>query len=151
MQRARSAPTARAAAPTGRGVVVTEERRRLAAGFGLLLRQERRAAGLSQPALAAWAGVAECTVTRLERGVQRPTTTTTWALARALRLGLDERAALALDLRLRAAAGPSLRTFSTRTHRCRERPPAELLADGLPVVGADDFTAVTLSMLLDAS
>ena len=74
-----------------------------------------------------------------------------WRLARALRRGSDLKAAVALDLRLRACAGSSLRTFSERTRRRRERLAVELLAAGMPVTEADEFTALTLAMLADAS
>jgi hypothetical protein len=58
----------------------------------------------------------------------------TWRLARALRRHFGERETVALDIRLKLAAGDSLRHFSTRTHRRRERIAAEVLA------GADPFS-----------
>jgi transcriptional regulator with XRE-family HTH domain len=149
--RAGGAPSAGSATPTRRGVVIGAERDRLRGSFGLLLRRERRAAGLSQAALAERAKVALCTVRRLENGRQRPSEGMCWRLAKGLRVGLDDRAVVGLDVRLRAAAGESLRTFSTRAHRRRERLAAELIADGLPISGADDFGLYTLSLLLATS
>ncbi|KOX16193.1 hypothetical protein ADK67_40280 [Saccharothrix sp. NRRL B-16348] len=132
-------------------MVVGAERDCLRSSFGVLLRSERHVAGLSQPQLAERASTTPFGISRLENGHVRPSTGMCWRLARALRHGLDDRAAVALDLRLRVAAGPSLRSFSTRTHRQRERLAAELLADGLPISGADDFTNVVLSLLVGAS
>lgn len=146
-QRAPAAPAAPSAAPDRRGVVTGTERVRLAAGFGAVLRAERLAAGLTQAALAARAGLARSTAERLERGAQRPSTGSTWRLARALRS--DERARVALDLRLREAAGPSLREFSARARLRRDRIAAELLAEHImPVAVEDDFGALVAAMLV---
>ena len=66
------------------------------ASFGERLRQFRMRAGLSQAALAERAGLAAAAVAALERGVRRsPYPQTLGALADALRLTPDERAALA--------------------------------------------------------
>jgi transcriptional regulator with XRE-family HTH domain len=133
-------------------VVSGDERGRLAAGFGAVLRVERAAAGLTQVALAERAGLAERTVQRLESGAQRPSTGSTWRVAKALRPGGDLRAQVALDLRLRLAAGRSLRDFSRRVHRKREAIAAELMALGEPpLTDADDFTGFVATLLATGS
>src|SRR5919199_6403716 len=63
-------------------------------GFGALLRQHRRAAGLTQEALAERAGVTAQAISALERGVRRrPHPSTVRLLAAALRLHTQDRAA----------------------------------------------------------
>lgn len=130
------------------GTVVGAECERLAAGFGAVLKAERAARGWSRAELAASAGVAVLTVARLERGQRRPSTSMTWRLARALRDRSALREQVALDARLQATAGTSLRQFNTRTHARRARVAAELAAErSLPVTGADDFTALCLTYM----
>lgn len=87
------------------GEVVDDERAHLAAGFGSRLRSHRKANGLTQEALARRAGVTTSTVSRYERGTQRPGRAAVHSLAAVLapRIPLD----LAHDLQ--AAAGDSWR------------------------------------------
>lgn len=67
--------------------------------FGELLRRYRRAAGLSQAALAARAGLSTATVAALERGRRKsPTPGTVERLIQALELGPLERARLTVEL-----------------------------------------------------
>ena len=99
------------------GVPDDAERARLAARFGPVLRAER--GHLTQQQLADAAGLDRKTVVRLETGRQRPTTASIWKLARALRGDLRSR--VALDDRLRMAAGDSLRDYGRRPHTARER------------------------------
>src|SRR2546423_8896167 len=62
--------------------------------FGALLRQHRRAAGLTQEALAERAGITAQAISALERGVRRrPHPSTVRLLAAALRLHAQDRAA----------------------------------------------------------
>src|SRR5438477_12097022 len=64
------------------------------AAFGALLRQYRRAAGLTQEALAERAGVTAQAISALERGIRRrPHPSTVRLLAAALRLQAQDRAA----------------------------------------------------------
>ena len=63
-----------------------------------------------------------------------------WRIARALRPGDSMRDRVALDERLRRAAGRSLVYANTRPHAARERVRGELLAEagaGLPASEAD--------------
>jgi class 3 adenylate cyclase/tetratricopeptide (TPR) repeat protein len=69
-----------------------------AAAFGQLLRDHRRAAGLTQAALATRAGLSERGIQNLERGVRRPYPATLQRLAQALRLDRAQRAALEATL-----------------------------------------------------
>ncbi|WNV83713.1 helix-turn-helix transcriptional regulator [Umezawaea sp. Da 62-37] len=150
--RARGNASPRAKTADRRGLVIGAERDALRASFGALLRQERRAAGLSQAQLAERAGSTSFGISRLENGHVRPSTSMTWRLARALRGHLGEREAVALDLRLKLAAGSSLRCFSERTHRRRERIAAEVLAGVEPsLAGADPFSTYVLDLLADGS
>lgn len=66
-----------------------------ALSFGVLLKRYRRAAGLTQEALAARAGYSAVYIRMLERGVRTPLPATAALLADALELAADERAALA--------------------------------------------------------
>jgi len=71
-----------------------------------------------------------------------------WRIARALRPGDSMRDRVALDERLRRAAGHSLVHAATRPHAARERVRGELLAEagGGPVAsGSDVFGAVLLA------
>lgn len=82
------------------------------------------------------------TIKRLESGWRRPTTSSVWRLARALRPRGTMRDRVALDERLRKAAGPSLQHATTRAHRRREAVRAELVGeagDGV-VLGDHDET-----------
>jgi predicted ATPase/DNA-binding XRE family transcriptional regulator len=83
-------------------------------GFAATLRRYRLAAGLSQEALAERAGLSPRTVSDLERGVKtRPHPATTRALADALGLETDARAALAAAARPEAAIPPPTATAVT--------------------------------------
>ena len=131
------------------GEVPPAERVRLAR-FGVVLRAERGAARLTQAELAARAGVSRLTIVRLETAARRPTTTTTWRIAKALRPRGTLHDQVAVDERLRAAAGASLRDYSRRPHAARERVRAELLAEaaagGGPVcTDADTMAALIIS------
>jgi len=103
------------------------ERVTLAATFGMVLRVERR--HLTQQQLGDAAGLDRRTVDRLENGRRRPSTVSIWRIARALRPGDSVRDKVALDERLRRAAGSSLTHARTRPHAGRERVRAELLAE----------------------
>jgi len=110
------------------GEVPPAERVRLAR-FGVVLRAERGAARLTQAELAARAGVSRLTIVRLETAARRPTTTTTWRIAKALRPRGTRHDQVAVDERLRVAAGASLRDYSRRPHARREAVRRELLAE----------------------
>ena len=125
------------------------ERVRLASTLGVVLRVER--GYLTQQELADAAGLDRRTVDRLENGQRRPSTVSIWRLARALRQGATLRDQVALDERLRRAAGHSLVYANTRPHAARERVRGELLAEagGAPPVSDGDtsFGAVLLAHL----
>ena len=89
--------------------------------------------------LAEAAGLHRNTVDLLENGRRRPSTVTVWKLARALRPAGTLRDKVAVDQRLREAAGESLVHSATRPHVARERVRAELLAEagGLGPVAAE--------------
>jgi len=130
------------------------ERMRLTSGFGAVLRVER--GRVTQQQLADAAGLDRRTVDRLENGQRRPSTVSIWRIARALRprVTCTLRDAVALDERLRRAAGRSLVHANTRPHGARERVRAELLAEaaGGPVAtDVDVFGAVLLADLAAAS
>ena len=95
--------------------------------FGLLLKRYRRAAGLTQETLAERAGYSTTYLSKLERGERQPLPFTIEALADALGLTPDERAALAHAAQPAPASSlgrlPSLRTSADE----REGP--------LPLVG----------------
>ena len=127
------------------------ERMRLTSGFGMVLRLER--GHWTQQQLADAAGLDRRTIDRLENGQRRPSTSSVWRIARALRPGDSLRDRVALDERLRRAAGSSLVHANTRPHAARERVRAELLAEaaGGPVVtDVDVFGAVLLANLAAA-
>ena len=76
--------------------------------FGVVLKDLRRRAGLTQEALAARADVSPQTITKLERGVYRmPHRDTVQLLARALDLSPDERNGLFVCARQPAHFRPS--------------------------------------------
>ena len=126
------------------------EQLRLRSTFGAVLRVER--GHVTQQMLADAAGLDRRTVDRLENGQRRPSTVSCWRIARALRprVTCTLRDAVALDERLRRAAGPSLVYAATRPHAARERVRGELLAEaaGAPVAtAADVFGALVLAHL----
>ena len=130
------------------------EQGRLRSGFGAVLRVERGRS--SQAQLADAAGLDRRTVDRLENGQRRPSTVSIWRISRALRprVTCTLRDAVALDERLRRAAGHSLVHANTRPHAARERVRAELLAEagGGPVVTEiDTFGAALLASLAAAA
>lgn len=112
--RASAAPVAPVAAGNQSGTPDPVEQVRIRATVGAAVRTRRRAAGLSQRALAALAGCHPRTIERLETGRIRPTTGLLAALAYALtvppgytpagrRAAVDELCAFLEDV-----AGPSL-------------------------------------------
>ena len=125
------------------------ERVTLAATFGVVLRLERR--HWSQQELGDAAGLDRRSIDRLENGARRPSTVSVWRIARALRANGTVRDRVALDERLRQAAGRSLVWSNTRPHAGRERVRGELLAEagGSPPVsdGDSSFGAVLLAHL----
>jgi len=127
---------------------------RLTSGFGAVLRVERGGAGMTQQQLGDAAGLDRRSVDRMESGQRRPSTVSVWRIARALRPHGTLRDRVALDERLRRAAGPSLVHAATRPHVARERVRGELLAEaaGAPVVTeVDVFGAVLLANLAAAA
>lgn len=135
------------------GTVPRDERVALARGFGVVLRAEREAAGLTQDQLAARARLDRTTIGHLECGTRRPSTVSLWRVARALRPRRDYtlRDAVALDQRLRESVPVgSLRVHATRPHAAREAIRAELLAGragGQPATGADVMGTLILAAL----
>ena len=116
------------------------EQVRLRSTLGAVLRVER--GSWSQAQLASAAGLDRRTIDRLENGQRRPSTVSVWRIARALRAGGTVRDQVALDERLRQAAGRSLVHANTRPHAGRERVRGELLAEagGSPPVSDGDFS-----------
>ena len=95
-------------------------------------------------------GVSRLTIARLETATRRPSTTSVWRIAKALRPRGTLHDQVAVDERLRVAAGASLRDYSRRPHAARERVRAELLAEAagaLVVTEADTFGALILADL----
>jgi len=130
------------------------EQGRLRSGFGAVLRVER--GHVTQAQLADAAGLDRRSIDRLENGQRRPSTVSVWRIARALRprVTCTLRDAVALDERLRRAAGRSLVHANTRPHGARERVRGELLAEaaGGPVVTEiDTFGAALLASLAAAA
>src|SRR5919201_1191786 len=119
--------------------------------FATLLRRYRQAAGLSQEELAERAGLSARTVGDLERGGSHaPRKDTVELLARALALGVPERAALAeAARRLDAAPAPRptpagtssppligrRRELASLEHHLRGQGPSVLLLAGQPGIG----------------
>ena len=124
------------------------EQVRLRSTFGAVLRLER--GHVTQQMLADAAGLDRRSVDRLENGARRPSTVSIWRIARALRPGDSMRDRVALDERLRRAAGPSLVYANTRPHVARERVRGELLAEaagGAVATAADSCGALILAAL----
>ncbi len=126
------------------------EQLRLRSTFGAVLRVER--GHVTQQMLADAAGLDRRTIDRLECGARRPSTVSCWRIARALRprVTCTLRDAVALDERLRRAAGSSLVHANTRPHVARERVRGELLAEAagaVVVTEVDVFGAVLLAGL----
>ena len=125
------------------------ERVRLLSTLGVVLRLER--GHWTQQQLGDAAGLDRRTIDRLENGRRRPSTVSLWRIARALRANGTLRDRVALDERLRQAAGRSLVYANTRPHLARERVRGELLAEagGEPPVSDGDtsFGAVLLAHL----
>lgn len=94
-----------------------EERERLAATLGVLLRSLRAERGLSQRVLAARSTVNRTTIERLEMGQRRPRP----SLLRALAYGLDHLEPAVIAERLIEAAGESLRPDTAAGLRRRAR------------------------------
>ncbi len=120
--------------------------------LGVVLRVER--GHWTQQQLADAAGLDRRTIDRLENGQRRPSTVSIWRIARALRPRGTLRDRVALDERLRRAAGPSLVHANTRPHVARERVRGELLAEaaGAPVAtDADSCGALVLADLAAAA
>ncbi len=87
---------------------------------------------------------------RLETATRRPSTTTTWRIAKALRPRGTLHDRVTVDERLLAAAGASLRDYSLRPHAARERVRRELVAEAggeMPVTEADNFTSFIVTDL----
>jgi len=117
-----------------------------------VLRLER--GHFTQAQLADAVGLDRRSIDRLENGARRPSTVSIWRIARALRPGDSMRDRVALDERLRRAAGRSLVHANTRPHAARERVRAELLAEaaGAPVATATDtFGAAVIADLAAAA
>ena len=116
--------------------------------FGALLRHYRRAAGLSQEALAERAGLTAQAISALERGVrQAPYRDTVQALCAALDLAPDDRTALgAAVLRRR---GP-LPTKAPPADGTAPPPSTGLPTPPDPLLGRDEAVAELVALLADA-
>jgi len=123
------------------------EQVRLASTFGTVLRLER--GHVTQQQLADAAGLDRRTVDRLENGQRRPSTVSVWKIARALRPGDSLRDRVALDERLRRAAGRSLVHANTRPHVARERVRGELLAEAAGAVVVTEVDVFGAALLAD--
>ncbi|MBT1002637.1 helix-turn-helix transcriptional regulator [Paenarthrobacter sp. DKR-5] len=117
--------TGRSAGPGGRAGVTRRDRRgevgdvereRLAAGFGAELSRLRAAAGLTIDRASELAGLNRQSLSRLEHGRTRPTVDSINALAAVL----DPVTTTVSVDRLRALAGPSLRTHHRRRSPARK-------------------------------
>ncbi|MHA6626249.1 helix-turn-helix domain-containing protein [Pseudonocardia sichuanensis] len=96
-------------------------------------------------------GLNVSTIKRLEGGYRRPTAASVWAIARALRG--DLRARVALDERLRQAAGASFRDYGRRPHAARERMRLQLRFEadgGVPLADGDDLGRAIVAELAAA-
>jgi len=129
------------------GVPDRAEQVRLASTFGTVLRLER--GHVTQQQLADAAGLDRRTVDRLENGQRRPSTVSVWKIARALRPGDSLRDRVALDERLRRAAGRSLVHANTRPHVARERVRGELLAEAAGAVVVTEVDVFGAALLAD--
>lgn len=128
------------------GVPDDAERARLAARFGPVLRSER--GYRTQQQLADLAKLDRKTIDRLENGRLRPTAASIWKIARALRSDLRSR--VALDERLRTAAGSSFRDYGRRPHAAREAMRLELrlqAGEGLPAGDGDTLGVAIIAEL----
>ena len=125
------------------------EQGRLRSGFGAVLRLER--GHVTQAQLADAAGLDRRSIDRLENGQRRPSTVSIWRIARALRprVSCTLHDAVALDERLRRAAGRSLVHANTRPHAARERVRAELLAEAAGAVVVTEVDVFGAALLAD--
>ena len=110
-----------------------DEAARLAERVGVPLRTARLAAGLSMRALSMRAGISDGTVSKLERGVGRPSRTVLTKLARALHPGDATEATRLLGL-LVVGAGPSLAVDTMPASIARELV-VEVLGRSLAALG----------------
>ena len=116
--------------------------------FGALLRHYRRAAGLSQEALAERAGLTAQAISALERGVrQAPYRDTVQALCAALALTPDDRTALGAAVRRRRGPLPAKTPVAdgtgTPAHTALPIPPD-------PLLGRDEAVAELVALLASA-
>jgi transcriptional regulator with XRE-family HTH domain len=123
------------------------EQLRVRSTFGAVLRLER--GHTTQQMLADAAGLDRRSIDRMENGQRRPSTVSVWRIARALRPGDSLRDRVALDERLRRAAGRSLVHANTRPHGARERVRAELLAEAAGAVVVTDADTLGALILAD--
>jgi len=106
---------------------------------------------MTQQQLGDAAGLDRRSIDRLENGWRRPSTVSTWRIVGALRPRGTLRDRVALDQRLRDAAGPSLRDARTWA---REQARAELLAEpgaGPVPTDVDDLEALVVAELAAGS
>ena len=115
--------------------------------FGRLLREYRRAAGLTQAELAERAGLSERGIQNLERGARRPYPATLERLASALHLALDERTELqaaVLAISRRTDEQPASR------YRLRRDLPGRAASPGLGPQGERKSATVLCARLANA-
>jgi predicted ATPase/DNA-binding XRE family transcriptional regulator len=114
--------------------------------FGVLLREHRRAAGLTQAELAERAGLSWRGVTDLERGARRtPHRDTLARLVAALNLTGDERAALEAAARRPAATAPTGSSVAAESVAGREAP--QLPLPPTVLLGREQELAVLAALL----
>lgn len=94
-----------------RGIVTGEESEFLAEGLGVYLRITRRDAGLSQDRLSGLCGLSVSRISKLERGLRRPSVPALKALARILAVPGEVEA---MEQHLAGLAGESLRDGAER-------------------------------------
>jgi len=124
----------------GRGAETDVERQ---SPFGALLRRYRRAAGLSQEALAERAGLTAQGISALERGLRRaPYRETVRLLAEALGLSREERASL--DAAVTRRRGPSLHAAA---HQDEQQRYDLLPAAPNPLIGREHDEAAAVHLL----